>query len=348
MKNKKFISIIWWYHKQIFSFDKEQNYHMLPIEAMKEEWYECEIYAIDSQVKIENDPNFIKWTTVNYYKNIFEYIYYLAKNRRNIIYSNSLTIKTLLVWLFWKKTVFMAHDQVLPLESKKAKKIIVQLFYKFFSKIRCINSAEYSLLKQNNLHAEVVPLSIWKSFYTDWSENRAGWLFIWNLYYDKNPEILLDVCKILKEKWKQFKIIILWEDRYENNWKNFQDIINEYKLSDYFKLEWFVPHENIKKYLNKTFLYINTSISEWQCLAAYEAGLSGNALCLQNILSFPSVFNDYAKYHNNAEELALNIIDYLDNHGEAQDAIKHNQKMILQECNFQEIKEKTKKLFLTL
>ncbi len=132
MKNKKFISVIWWYHKQIFSFDKDQNYHMNPLQIMKDEGYKCEIFAIDSQVKIEDDPNFIEWVNIIYYKNIFSYIWYLFKNRNNIIYSNSLTIKTLLVWLIWKKTFFMAHDQVLPLLEKKLKRSIVLFFYKFF------------------------------------------------------------------------------------------------------------------------------------------------------------------------------------------------------------------------
>jgi hypothetical protein len=32
---------------------------MMPLEAMQELGYECEIFAIDSQVKIEDDPNFV-------------------------------------------------------------------------------------------------------------------------------------------------------------------------------------------------------------------------------------------------------------------------------------------------
>jgi hypothetical protein len=77
---KKFISIVWGYHNQIFLFDRDQNYHMLPIETMKEDGYICEIYAIDSQVKIEDDPSFIQGTRVIYYKNFFQYILYQDSN----------------------------------------------------------------------------------------------------------------------------------------------------------------------------------------------------------------------------------------------------------------------------
>ena len=76
---------------------------MMPLEAMKEQGYECEIFAINSQVKIEDDPNFISWVKVIYYKNIFQYLSYLRRNRNAILYSNSLTIKTLLVGIIEKR-----------------------------------------------------------------------------------------------------------------------------------------------------------------------------------------------------------------------------------------------------
>jgi hypothetical protein len=60
MKTKKFISVIWGYHAQIFSFHKEENYHMLPIEIMKEEGFECEIFSLESKARIEDDPNFVE------------------------------------------------------------------------------------------------------------------------------------------------------------------------------------------------------------------------------------------------------------------------------------------------
>ncbi len=141
MKKKKFISIIWWYHKQIFSFEKEQNYHMMPLQVMKDEWYDCEIFAIDSQVDIENDPNFISWVNVKYYKNIFWYLCYLIKNRNNTIYSNSLTIKTLIVGIFWKKTIFYPHSY--HFWNNIFKNNIIKFFYKFFTKIRTNNQDEF-------------------------------------------------------------------------------------------------------------------------------------------------------------------------------------------------------------
>jgi len=58
----------------------------------------------------------------------------------------------------------MAHDQVLPLESKKIKRLIVLFFYQFFSYIRVINTDEFKLLKKYNIRSFILPLAIGKSF----------------------------------------------------------------------------------------------------------------------------------------------------------------------------------------
>jgi len=86
--------------------------------------------------------------------------------------------------------------------------------------------------------------------------------------------------------------------RYNKNWLKFSQIIKNNWLENNIKVLWFISHIELKDILAKSLIYINTSISEWQCLAAYEAAISWNILCLQNILSFPSVFWKNALYHN--------------------------------------------------
>ncbi len=347
-KNKKFITIIWWYHKQIFSFEKEQNYHMLPIEVMKEEGYTCEIFAIDSQVQIEKDPNFIEWTKIIYYKNIMQYFHYLWKNRENIIYSNSLTLKTLFVGVLGKNTVFMAHDQVLPLKSKAIKRQVVTFFYSFFSLVRVINSEEKEVLQELGITSYYLPLSISRSFFKKAISEREGGFFVWNLYEDKNPEFLIKTCKILKNKWVQCTIRIAGEDRYNKNGKSFREVIKENDLQDFFQILWFVPHEKLVENLQESLFFVNTSLSEWQCLTAYEAALAWNILCLQEIMAFPSVFKENALYHKQPSDLAENILTIYKDKEAFSIKVQKNQDMILERYNFQENKKGIKKMFLSL
>ena len=347
-KYKNFVSIIWWYHGQIFSFEKEQNYHMLPLEVMKEEWFYCEIFAIDAWVKIEDDPNFVTGVKVIYYKNIFQYLLFLWRRRNAIMYSNTLTLKTLVVWLIWKRAIFFAHDQALPLKEKVLKNIVVAFFYRFFSFIRCINSGEKELLMEKCIESYVLPLSVSDNFYNDNLGWRSGGFFIGNLYHDKDPEFLIRTCKILQDKKIDFVIEIAWEDRYDKDGKNFSDLIKENNLENYIKILGFIPHKELQKKLNTSLFFINTSISEWQCLAAYEAALAGCSLCLANILSFPSVFKKNALYHNVPEQLASNIEYIIENPDERKDMIQKNSKMILKDYSFNKIKKNTKEMFLSL
>lgn len=349
-KNKKFISIIWWYHKQIFTFEAEQNYHMMPVQVMKDQGYECEIFSIDSQVKIEDDPNFIEWVKVIYYKNISWYLYYLWNNRKSIIYSNSLTIKTLLVWMIWKRTVFIPHDNIFWRTWKNIfKKYLIIFFYSFYTKIRVNNGDE--LLEIENIKKWlwcICPLNISNKFLNK-NLNWRNWAtFIWNLTFAKNPEFLIETCKILKNKNIDFQINVIWEDRYNKNGKTFLKVIRDYWLEDYITILWFKNHREIKDILSKSLIYINTSIWEWQCLAVYEWALAWNILCLQNIMSFPSVFNDNAFYHDTPEELCWNILNVLENKEDYSLKIKNNQKMILDKYNYGYIYNRLKNMFLKL
>lgn len=345
--NKKFISIVWGYHKQIFSFEKEQNYHMLPIEAMNDEWYECEIFAIDSWVLIEDDPNFIKWTKVIYYNWFLNYLIYLLNNRKNLIYSNSLTLKTLLVGIIGKKTVFYPHS--FPFWNNKIKKYIIIFFYYFFTYVRINNIQEFECINKikNNL-AYICPLVVSDKFLYQKLQNKKWWVFIWNLTSIKNPEILIETFKILQKNKTDFNLEIIWEDRYLKHGKNFKDLVMEKWLNDLINVNWFLKPEQIREKLKKSLIYINTSVSEGQCLAVYEWALAGNILCLPRILSFPSVFKDNAFYHDSPENLALNIELILENFSEYKYKIEQNQNMILEKYNYDYIKSEIKKMFLSI
>ncbi|MCH2188367.1 glycosyltransferase [Candidatus Gracilibacteria bacterium] len=345
--NKKFISIIWGYHTQIFDFHKEQNYHMMPFEVMMEQGYECELFAIDSRVNISDDPHFIKGVKVTYYKNILSYLLYLYKNRENVIYSNSLTIKTLLVGLIGKNTFFYPHDNIFGRTGKNIIKIcIIKFFYRFFTKIRINNTDEKKALDviRKGL-GYICPLPISADFYSDKKQNRSDAVFIGNLTSAKNPEFLIDTCKILRDRKIHFQIHIIGEDRYSKNGRNFSDLVQENNLESSMILHGFLEPKEIKKRLHKSLIYINTSLGEGQCLAVYEGALAGNILCLPNIMSFPSVFHKNAFYHNNPQGLADNIMNILQDTQKYQKSIEKTQKMIGEKYSYETIKKQLTQLF---
>ena len=336
---KKFISIIWGYHKQIFLFDKEENYHMLPIQAMGKLGYTCEIYALDSKVKIESDPNFIPWTKVIYYSNFFKYLIYLFKNRSHLIYSNSITLRSLIVSLIGKTTVFCPHSY--PFWSTKIKKIIILFFYYFFTKIRVNNLEEKEKINKikKNL-ALKLPLSISKSFFykTDFLNKKNQLVRIWNLTPIKNPLFLIEIGKIIKQYNLEVKIIIIWEDRMQLfQRESFKTLISKNKLEDIITLKWVLSHNQIQSILIESKFYINTSISEGQCLAVYEASLAWCYLFLPRIMAFRSVFNNVTYFDQALDvfkKLKLSLYDKGIN-----EQIKFNQDFILEHYNYTTIEK---------
>ncbi|MEI8091666.1 MAG: glycosyltransferase family 4 protein [bacterium] len=178
----------------------------------------------------------------------------------------------------------------------------------------------------------------------DENKQRSNGIFIGNLTPIKNPEFLIDTCMLLKQKKIPFTIIIVGEDRYCKQGKTFKDLVHAFGLDAYFHFLGFVPHRDIKPYLAQSLLYINTSHSEGQCLAVYEAALAGCHLCLPNILAFPSVFGTNALYHATPQILAHNIISVL-NHPIHEHRV-HNQQLILEKYTYANIKQGTKDLFI--
>ena len=141
---------------------------------------------------------------------------------------------------------------------------------------------------------------------------------------------------------------IYGEDRYNKNEKNFQTLVKEAGFESKIVIHVFVPHKELAEELAKRMIYINTSISEGQCLTAYEAAYAGCSLCLQNILAFPSVFHERAHYHNRPEELAKNILFILANPESENTSIEENQTMIRDEYNYTFLKEKMRRYFLSI
>ena len=108
-KNIKFISIIWGYHEQLYTFSSVENYHLHALKVAKDLGYKPTAFLFDSKANIENDPNFDKDFEVVYYTGLFSYLYFLWSNRKNIFYANTFVWKSLIVSLLCKRTILFIY-----------------------------------------------------------------------------------------------------------------------------------------------------------------------------------------------------------------------------------------------
>lgn len=350
MKPKKFISIIWGYHRQIFTFPKEQHYHLLPLLAMLEEGYECEVCALDPEVRIEDDPQWDKRIRVFYSKNIWQYLAYLWRNRDAILYANSLTLRSLLVGMIGKRTVFI--PQSCPLPEGSFRRSVALFFYRFFTKIRVMNEGEMAVLKKYGISQTVaIPLSISSHFLREPIEENTTLLVLGNLTPIKRPFLFLEALKIVKKQIPDIRLRVIGEDRMKKlSGISFAEKVQELALSENVEMLGFLPSERIPALAKDCAIYLNASISEGQCLAVYETVLMGLFPVLPDILAFQSVFSGKVPLYKSgdANNFAEKILWAFSHQKERIEAVKSVQSYILHDLSSDRILRETKTLFLSL
>ena len=332
--------------------DKQSHYFFWPCRAMQELGYEVEILVLNSNVKVEDDPNYDKSMKVIYFNNTFKLFSYLRKNKDALVYSQTFTVPTLLAWMFNKHAIFFSHDPVLPWKYSKfyrLKKAWVKFCYKFYKKIRVINDYELQRLENEWIHGKWIKIPLVISF-DNYKKNIwdiPNILMLWRIGHKKNPDTMLHALSLVIKKYPNIKIYQVWEyNDCNENGKTFEDLVDIYWLKNNTNILWRRP-EKLKDLDLPTSIYINSSLMEWQCIAVYDASLLGNALCLPKMSSFLWILNGKVKYHDQFDykQLAENIIWYIEHPEEKEKIIKDNQNWIVSHHNYDTIKKSIQKNF---
>jgi len=345
-KNKIFVSIIWGYPKYFCDFAIEEHYHMHALKIAKELGYKVVVIIQNEPGIIENDPQLDKDIEIIYYSNIFNYLYQIIKYsvKSSVFYVNSVEPQSLIVPFLARKTIFMGHTH--PIRQTKLKQMIFNLSMKFFSKIRLNNGDEKKFLLQQGITEEklqVVPLSVSFKDYKilDERQERKDLVYFGNITNKKNLPTIIKACNIVCEKYPEIKLHILGKEK---------DIIDNTIISpklNVIKYGFTEKASDVNILLNKYLIYLNSSFDEGMCVAVYNAALAGCALCLPTIMSFTGVFKDKALFHKvtDHEQLAKNIIYYLENPKTISEHNKLCREMIIKDYNYQKISELMKDLF---
>ena len=346
MKNKFFVSIIWGYPKYFHNFTKEEHYHMHALKVAKDLGYEVLVIIKNQPGIIENDPLFDKNIKVIYYSNLFNYIYQIIKYslKGSIFYVNSVEPQSLIVPFLARKTVFYGATH--PMRQNWLKQKIFNLSMRFFSKIRLDNAEGKNFLLKYGIKEEKLKVVSISMSFRDYKilnnkKERKDLVYFGNITTKKNLPTIIKACNLVCEKYPEIKLNIIGKE-YD---KIDDKIISKNLIT--IKHGFIEKAEDVNKLLNNYLIYLNSSFDEGVCVAVYNAALAGCALCLPKIMSFTGVFKDMALFHevSNHEQLAKNIIYYLEN---PQIAYEHNKlcrEMIMKNNNYQKISEELKELF---
>jgi len=344
-KKDKFISIIWGYHKQMFDFFKEENYHIVALDSARNAGYEVSVYMINSQANIRDDPYSDKKIPVFEYRGPLSYLAFLFRNRNSVVYANTLVWQSLIVPFICRHSIFMAHDSVKRKTVLKQK--IENFVFKRFSKIRVISEEEKDFLINQGINPEnikVIPIAIdTTTFQFDSKAKRDNIVFLGNVTPDKKIPTILLAMHLAVKKFPKLKLDIIGEIRDER----FYGLVDRLKLNDNVTIIGYVPHRRLSAYLNHYKIYVNSSISEGQCLAAYESACCGAALCLPKTFSFEGVFAGKALFHDvyDHETLAGNIITYLEDENLKKEHSRACREFIEENYSPEKTNQKMKSLF---
>lgn len=349
MKQKRFVSIIWGYSTHMYAFAPEENYHLHALKVAKELGYTPCAIVRDGKKQMIEDPHFDPAIEVIDYKNAFQFFFNVIRLllSRSVFYVNSYEWQSFVVpFLAWK-TIFMAHTQ--PKRQTPKRQKIQNFVYRFFTTIRLNNEEEREFLLKEGANPEklhVVPLVVSQDVFKITNPNiadRKDLVYFGNVTVKKNLPTIIKAYEQVRETKPDIKLHIV--GRIHD--LTVVDLIHASKHKDGIIQHGFLQNDQLVVELNKMLIYLNASFDEGQCVAVYDAALSGCALCLPNIMSFVGVYKDSALFHDvtDSSKMAENILHYI-NHPELIE--KHralNLDMIRKNYSTEVVEHKMRELF---
>jgi glycosyltransferase involved in cell wall biosynthesis len=349
LKNKKFISIIWVYSKEMYGLSTEENYNLHILKIAKETGYSPYVIIRGGKEVMENDPNLDPDIKIIDYKNIFYYIFNILRFsiQNSVFYVNSYELGSFIVPFLARRTIFMGHNQT---KRGSARKQNIQNFvFKFFTLIRLNNETEKDYLLSQGTDVNkllLIPLIVSQKTFRllENKGERKDIVYLGNITVKKNLKTILKALSEVRKIKPDIKLHIIGKIIDET----ILSTIKELRLEDSVILHgYMVQNEKMTELLNSILISVNSSTDEGQCISVFDSSLCGCVQCLPKIMSFVGVFKDKALFHDifYHKKLAKNILFYLDN----PDIIEKHKKecidMIKRDYAKETIEKKLKKMF---
>lgn len=322
-RDRYFITFIIGYFKALHSFSVFQNYYLYPAVLAKSVGFKSVIIIKEGTDLLKSDPHFEKDIIVIEYKNIFQFMCILTKFsfKNSVFYINNHNIRSyialIFTGIFGRINIFMGHIQ--PKRTTYARQKVFNFVIRFTSFIRLNNISEKRFLKEEcgvpDKKLVVIPIAIDMNNFSliqkDYSKRR-GLVYYGNTTTQKGFPTMFEAVSLVKKHIPdiEFHIVGSRGDYIP------EDNVSRYGLEK--NIFFHGPHKHgpqLNDLLNSFEVFIISTKAEGQCMAVYEAALSGNALCLPKIMSFEENFKGMALFHdlNDSDALAKNIVTFLRN-----------------------------------
>lgn len=284
------------------------------------------------------------------------YLSLLWRHRQSVIYSNYRTARSLVVAVFGRRRIFMAHLSNPP--KSALQRAFLRGLLRRFHVVRVVNEYEYEEVRKLGIGDDQIALI---PYVVDWqffakqpeahalSDLRAKYgllpgervaLCLSNVRAVKRVGTALRAVARLRRDGVPIKLIVAGEDRLHlEGLPSLSQQAQELGIVDGLILAGFVKPEALPTLFGVADVLIHSAEAEGQCLAVYEAAAAGLPLCLSRIGSFTCVFSR-ALFHDpdDCEELADNVARVLEGRG-APDSLEVHQRMVRERCDEQRVRQ---------
>lgn len=306
----KFVSVIWGYHSQLYRFSKVQNYHLSVVDLARAAGYRTTILSISERADIASDPNYDGQTEVVRYRSLWQFFRFLRRHRHSTVYANSVAWQNFLLPFICRRAVFMAHDSIR--RRSAFKQWLENLALRAYWRVRVIAPGERDFLEQQGIDPKkvfVVPIAVDTALFTYRERERRDIVHLANVTPDYDIPTVLRALAEARKQVPGLRLHTIGEVRVPE----FRSLVSSLDLGGAIVEHGALPHRKIAELLPQFAVYVTSVISSGQTLAAFEAALSGCALCLPDTMQFNSVFLGAALLHPlyDHRKLAENLVRYL-------------------------------------
>lgn len=347
---KYFINFVPEYNTNYYTFTKDSNYILQASYSAMAIGYKSVLVVQKGMEYLIEDPNFSNEFIAIECNNVLSLLKLIRKYNsvNNIFYVNSVSLYSFMLGIMTKRSIFISHGQ----NDKRGviRQIVYNALISFFSKIRINSIGDYNFLRKFRiLSAEsklfYLPLAIDASQFgkTNNSTSRRDIVILGSMRPCKGVGTMLQAFSLVKEKYPDTMLhIVGYIDDIQ-----YSEYVKKYNLSDNIVEHGFLSAGvHMNTIINNCCIYLNSSTTEGQCLAAYESALSGCALCVPRIPAFNDNLKDFALFHNvgDYEQLAKNIIYWLEHPEEREEVNNKCIEMIKANYTAEAIAPKMKEL----
>ena len=337
---KKFIQIVMgWNEASGKQVSAKEHYGMNPIKVMQARNYHCEIWTLKKPNQKEYEV--LDNLPVRRFTSTWKLLRALKKDKEiELVLANLRPFLPALLSPFTgKKCILLPHTY--ELGSNAVIKKFSLYCMKKFKKIIALTPFEQEIYEKNGIpknNIVLLPHAIDVHFFSATEKaNKAAVRKLYDLREDnfiitsvsnfrkfKNVDTIIESFAIFQRNHPEARLLIVGANQFNNprykdqaskrfkNVQNPEDTVRKLNLQEKVIFTGSLNYKQVRNIFAITDLFVNNSDPETMGISVYEAAAAAIPLCLSDIGSFTSVFNQHALYSlpRNKVTLAENFEHY--------------------------------------